>query len=192
MSTPATVRDAAVLDEILALQLTVAWAGESAGDPKRLGWWKTDLIDPEGGGDLFARLAPKTAVWASLGLARKAAVRVDAAAREKLAHGDQVWTLFHFGFAVDELLSDRLVWHRNHQHVPTEVFGARFLVGTEWSKKPFEAMLAGLARPKVTVAPSGRQLVDVGNSPLEAARNLAAALVPLPDDYPMPFTEVDH
>lgn len=169
----------------------MAWAGESAGDPKRLGWWKTDLIDPEGSGDLFARLAPKTAVWASLGPARKAAIRVDDRAREKLAHGDRVWTLFHFGFAVDELLSDRLAWHRNHQHVPSEVLGARFMVGTAWSKKSFEAMLAGLDKPKVAVTPSGRQLVGAGRAPLEAARQLAAALVPLGDDYPLPFTEVD-
>ena len=40
----------AQLDEILALQLTVAWAGEAAGEPPRLGWWKTDLVDKEGGG----------------------------------------------------------------------------------------------------------------------------------------------
>jgi hypothetical protein len=24
----------------------------------RLGWWDTDLVDPDGGGDLLARLAP--------------------------------------------------------------------------------------------------------------------------------------
>lgn len=191
MSTPATSRDTAVLDEILALELTVAWAGESAGEPKRLGWWKSDLIDPEGGGDLFSRLAPKTAVWASLGLARKAAMRVDDAARAKLAHADRVWTLFHFGFAIDELLSDRLVWHRNHQSVPTEVFGPEFLVGSDWSKPSLESMLSGLGTPKVTVTPSGRQLVDTGHSLLEVARLLAAAMLPLTADYPLPFTEVD-
>ncbi len=48
------------LDAILALQLTVAWAGEGLADPKRLDWWRTDLVDPMGGGDLFARLFPKT------------------------------------------------------------------------------------------------------------------------------------
>src|SRR6187455_1033423 len=53
------------LDEILSLQLAVAWAGEAAGEPARLGWWKSDLVDGEGGGDLFARLVPRTAKWAS-------------------------------------------------------------------------------------------------------------------------------
>ncbi len=190
MSTPAAARDPAVLDEILALQLTVAWAGESAGDPRRLGWWKSDLIDPEGGGDLFARLTPKTAVWSSLGLARRVAMRVDEAAREKLAHGDRVWTLFHFGFAVDELLSDRLVWHRTHQSVPSDVLGPRFLVGPSWSKKSFESMLAQLGKPKVQLTPSGRQLTRASDSPAEAAALLAAALLPLAADYPLPFVEV--
>ena len=74
----------AELDEILALQFTVAWAGEAAGEPPRLGWWKSDLVDPEGGGDLFARLVPRTAAWASLALVRLAAQGVDAAARDPL------------------------------------------------------------------------------------------------------------
>jgi hypothetical protein len=56
------------LHEILALQLT-AWAGEAAGEPSRLGWWKSDLVDREGGGELFRRLVPRTASWASLVLA---------------------------------------------------------------------------------------------------------------------------
>ncbi|WP_395830945.1 hypothetical protein [Archangium violaceum] len=40
------------LDTILALQLTVAWAGEGRCEPARLGWWQTDLVDEAGGGDL--------------------------------------------------------------------------------------------------------------------------------------------
>ena len=47
------------LDEILALQITVAWAGESAGDPPRLGWWASDLVDREGGGGLLSGLGPR-------------------------------------------------------------------------------------------------------------------------------------
>ena len=70
---PATVSDRltpAQLDEILALQLTVAWAGEAGGEPGRLGWWKSDLVDRKGGGDLFTRLVPRTAPWAGLILVR--------------------------------------------------------------------------------------------------------------------------
>jgi len=178
------------LDEILAIQLTVAWAGEAAGDPKRLGWWKSDLVDREGGGDLFVRLIPKTAVWASLGLVRKAAIRVDETAREKLAHGDRVWTLFHFGFAVDEQLRDRLAWHRNHQNVPSECLGARYCVGSDWSKPAFESVLSGLGKSKVQVTPSGRQIETAAKSPVDVARLLGGALLPLTAEYPLPYAEV--
>ena len=74
------------LDEILALQLTVAWAGESGGD--RLGWWNSDLVDPEGGGDLFSRLVPKTAAWASLILVREAARVIEHEARKAGSRSD--------------------------------------------------------------------------------------------------------
>lgn len=53
-------------DQILALQFTIAWAGEGRSQPKRLGWWDTDLVDEAGGGDFFARLAPRTHAWAAL------------------------------------------------------------------------------------------------------------------------------
>jgi hypothetical protein len=84
------------LDEILALQLTVAWAGESAGEPKRLGCSRDD----------------------------------------------------------------------------------------------FESMIAGLGKPKIQVTPSGRQLETTVKSPVELARQLAAALLPLTAEYPLPYAEV--
>jgi hypothetical protein len=178
------------LDAILALQLSVAWAGEAAGDPPRLAWWKSDLVDPEGGGDLFARLVPKTAPWASLALVREAARRVDQAARSKLANPDAAWTLFHFGYATDERISDRLAWHRQHQHDPKEVLGPHFLVGTPWSPRALEAMLANLGKPKVTITPAGRKVELTEPSASKAAPLLAAALLPLAAAYPMPFVEV--
>jgi len=150
------------LDRILSLQLSVAWAGEAAGDPPRLGWWKSDLVDPEGGGDLFARLVPKTAAWASLALVREAARVIDEAGRMKLARPDGVWTLYHFGFVIDEQLADRLAWHRTHQHVPADVLGPMFLAHKAWSKDGFASMLSGLGKPKVEVTPSGRKLEVTG------------------------------
>lgn len=179
----------AQIDEILALQLTVAWAGEAAGEPARLGWWKSDLVDPEGGGDLFTRLVPRTAPWASLILVRGVARRVDAALREKVAGGDAMWTLFHFGFAIDEQLADRLAYHRSHLHVPADVLGPRFLVGKPWSKPALEATLASLGAPKTAVTPAGRRVEARGVSGLEAAPLLAAALLPLGPAYPLPFIE---
>jgi hypothetical protein len=178
------------LDAILALQLNVAWAGEAAGQPPRLGWWKSDLVDPEGGGDLFARLAPKTAEWASLGLVREVARRVDQAARSKIAGGDRVWTIFHFGFQVDEQLSDRIAFHRRERHPAREVLGEGFLVGRPWSKDGFEAALGSLGKPKVEITPAGRKLELVAASAAEAAPLLAAALLPLLSEYPLPFVEI--
>jgi hypothetical protein len=176
------------LDTILALQLSVAWAGEAAGDPPRLGWWKTDLVDPEAGGDLFARLTPKTAAWASLSLVREAARRVDEAARANLARPDGVWTLFHFGFALDEQLADRLAWHRSHQQIPAAVLGPHFIVGKPGA---FDKLLASLPKPKVERTPSGRKLQAKAAPPAEAAALLAAALRPLAPSYPLPFLELE-
>jgi hypothetical protein len=177
------------LDEILALQLTVAWAAEAAGDPPRLGWWRTDLVDREGGGDLFARLVPRTAAWAGLILVRAAARRVDEGIREKLARGDQIWTPFHFGFEVDEQLDDRLVYHRSHEHVPAQVLGPRFLVERPWSTAALEELLGGLGAPTVSVTPSGRQVSARAASPADAAPLLFAALLPLAAAYPLPYVE---
>jgi hypothetical protein len=96
-----------VLDEILAMQMTLAWAGER-GEPARLGWWNTDLVDEAAAGDLFARLTPRTAPWASLASVREVARRVDAVERQKFADADGVRTAFALGFALDERLDDRL------------------------------------------------------------------------------------
>jgi hypothetical protein len=162
------------LDEILALQLNVAWAGEAAGEPARLGWWRSDLVDPEGGGDLFARLVPRTAAWASLILVREAARRVDAVARDQLGRSDRLVTLFHWGFVVDEQLADRLAWHRREGREPEQAFGDGFLVGKPWSME---------------ITPGGREVQAVKARGVELARLLAAALVPLPPKYPLPYVE---
>ena len=70
----------ATIDKILTLQIMVAWAGEGGCEPKRLDWWRTDLIDEYGGGDLLQRLLPKTHLWASLEAVRLATIQVDSAA----------------------------------------------------------------------------------------------------------------
>ncbi len=174
------------LDTILALQLTVGWAGEKAADPERLGWWNTDLTDEMAGGDLFARLLPKTAVWAGLELAREAALRADLAARSKLAQPDGVRTLFHFGFALDEALADRLAHHKRHSADPAVVFGDVWGVRSVWEQARVEQFLRGLGKPSVEETPAGRRLKKLPEEPLEAARALASALLPLGDVYPLP------
>lgn len=177
------------LDQILALQFSVAWAGESGGEPRRLGWWQSDLIDAETGGDLFARLLPRTHEWAGLSLARRCAVRVDAAARDNLSAGDRVQTLFHLGFEVDERLCDRVAEHRRRGRAPKEIFQESLGIGYEWSSEAFSKRLAALGTARVEITTGGRRLKAKKLEPLEAARQLAAALLPIAEKYPMPYLE---
>lgn len=181
------------LDIILALQLTVGWAGERAAEaaspPIRLGWWNTDLTDEMAGGDLFSRLLPRTAAWAGLELARQAALRADQAAREKLARPDQAWTLFHFGFELDEAIQDRLEHHKRHRHAPPKVFGEHWGVKAAWSRSDFERFLGGLGKVSTEISPAGRAVKKLAAEPVTAARALTAALLPLSDKYPLPYGE---
>jgi hypothetical protein len=180
----------AELDDILALQLTIAWAGEAAGEPVRLGWWRTDLVDLEGGRDLFARLAPRTSEWASLVLVLAAARRVDAAGRAKAANGEGLWTPFTLGFEVDQQIDERIAHHRTHEHNAAAALGPRFLVSQPWSCSGFEQLLTEGPRSKVTSTPTGRLLVSRPTTPLVALRMLAAALLPLEKEYPLPHLEM--
>jgi hypothetical protein len=177
------------LDQILALQFSVAWAGESGGEPRRLCWWQSDLIDAETGGDLFARLLPRTHEWAGLSLGRRCAVRVDAEGRGNLSAGDRVQTLFHLGFEIDEQLCDRVAEHRRHRRSPADVLGEGLAIGFAWSPRTFAQRLAAFGAPKVELTTGGRRLKAKKLAPLDAARQLAAALLPLADKYPLPYLE---
>ena len=183
--------DNKALDAILALQLTVGWAGETAAEPRRLGWWNTDLTDKMAGGDLFARLLPRTATWAGLELARQAALRADRAAREKLAHPDRACTLYHFGFELDEAIQDRLDHHKRHGHSPIDVFGETWGIAASWNRDEFEAFLKQLGTTPVEETPAGRKLKKLPAEPDSAARALAAALLPLGKQYPLPHGDLE-
>jgi len=181
--------DEAALDAVLAAQLIVAWAGEGRCEPKRLGWWETDVIDPAGGGDFMARLLPRTHAWASLEAAREAARRGDAKARTRMGDPDKLRTLFFLGFAVDEALGDRFSMLKRDGRSPVEVLP----IGLVQQKCSKDAVVSALERTAVsfTVVPGGRQIKgpmpgDVG----EVVRRLSAGLVPLADTYPLPFYKV--
>lgn len=173
------------LDAILALQFTVAWAGETP----RLGWWRSDIMDPAAGGDFLARLAPQTAAWASLSLVRESARRTDDLARQRIAGGDGVRTLYHHGFDIDDQLNKRIHDHRKRQAVPMIVFGEGFLVGGPWSIDAFISKIC-ICRPQFEVTPTGRRLEIDATLPSVRTSVLAAALVPLSPMYPMPYVEV--
>ena len=177
------------LDQILALQLTVAWAGEGLCRPPRLGWWRTDLVDEAGGGDLFARLLPKTHLWASLEAVRWAAIHADRRGRAQVANPDSVRTLFHFGFTVDEMIEERLRTHKHAVRPPGEALPLPMDIRHTFSPGVFEQGLRlseGSAQHQVV--PSGRQMKgEMPSDPARAAQCLAAALLPLSERYPLPF-----
>ncbi|KAB2906739.1 MAG: BREX-6 system BrxE protein [Kofleriaceae bacterium] len=183
--------DESVLDKILAIQLTVAWAGEGRCSPRRLGWWDTDLLDPAGGGDFFARLLPQTHAWAALEAVREAARRTDAKARAKMADPDRMRTLYFLGFEVDERLGDRLHTLKGVRRAPADVLPLPLPLTAEFNKDTLARALGGGDAP-FAVVPGARQLKGKRPSAPDAAvAQLAAALVPFVDQYPLPFYKLE-
>ena len=175
------------LDLILTAQLAIAWAGEKGEDP-RLGWWRTDLVSEYGGVDLFERLLPNTFQWAVLQAAREAARRHDAALRAPAHDPDALRTLFHWGFAVDERLDERLADLKAAGAPPTQALPALAPVITDdWDPDTFTAWVASHPRADSVPAPRGRRLRGAPPKSLDtAAGHLVAALVPLGAAYPLP------
>jgi len=178
----------ATLDRILGLQLVVAWAGEGRCVPRRLGWWRTDVVDPDGGGDFFERLLPRTHAWASLQAAREAAVRTDAAARSGTVDPGAILSLYHLGAHIDEPLERRLATHKRTGTAHSSVIGP----GVDMAA-PFDAdalghhLTSGMLDVPSRVTPAGRELRGAApDDPAHMAAVLAAALVPFADAYPLP------
>ena len=188
---PATI-PASVLDVILALQFSVAWAGESREHTNRLGWWQTDLVDATGGGDFMARLLPRTHAWASLEAVREAARRADEQGRKGMADPDQVRSLFFLGFEVDERLAERLAEHKRSGVAPAQALALPLQLDAAFSADLFGKALQPQGKaPAFDVVPGGRQLKGAMPEAIEdAVRLLAAALAPPPDKYPLPFYRV--
>ena len=182
--TNAASTDTQTLDAILDLQFRVAWAGEGRCEPPRLSWWRTNLVDPEGGGDFMQRLARRTHAWASLEAVREAARRADALARDSLADRDKVRTLYSWGFDLDELLADRLR-ERKWSQLPAPDQGLFDRIQLEGE---FKSLAPGAT---YHVQASGRQMRGLlPQDVVQAARWLVSALTPFSDAYPMPFFRI--
>lgn len=186
-----TAHPAAGLDDVLALQFLVAWAGEGRCSPRRLGWWNTDLIDPAGGGDFLARLLPQTHEWASLEAAREAARRTDAKVRAKMADPDKMRTIFFLGFELDEQVNDRLLALKLGRAKPHEALTFPLPLTVEFVADQLITAL-GQGDALFEVVPGGRRLKGTPpTDPHVLVRRLAAALVPLAPQYPLPFFKVE-
>jgi hypothetical protein len=182
----------ASIDAILASQLIVAWAGEGRCVPPRLGWWQTDLVDPAGGGDFFARLLPRTHEWASLEAVREVARRTDQQARQGMAGSDLVRTMFFLGFDLDERVAERLAELKRSNKRPADALPLAVPLDAAFSAKSLGEALSGSGRvPTYDLVPGGRQLKGaIPDVPELLVRNLATALLPFPERYPMPFYRV--
>lgn len=177
------------LDLILALQFAVAWAGEGLCEPRRLGWWRTDLVDEVGGGDLFARLTPRLARWSALEAVRETARRFDESKRREIAEPEKVRTLYHLGFRMDENLATRLSILKASGAGPADRLPFPADPQRAFSATEFADALSKMA-PGTKFIPvlGGRQLEAAAFAqPARLAGQLAAALVPFPRSYPMPF-----
>lgn len=181
------------LDEILTIQLVVAWAGESGEDEPRLRWWNTDMVSEFGGRDLFARLTPTTAEWAIFEVIREAARRVDAKARRRDSQPDRLISLFRMGFEIDEQLRDRLRELKHAGKPPQSALPELGRITQSWDQSAFEAWLGPKDDPiKVVEEPSGRRLTTpLPADPVHTIRQLAHALLPLCEDYPCPHFRDD-
>jgi hypothetical protein len=183
------------LDQILSLQFLIAWAGEGLCDPPRLGWWRTDLVDEDGGGFILADLLPITSKWAALEAVRAAAIAVDREIRWKLSQPDQVRTPFFWGFEMDEQLADRLREHKlaNLMQAPETILDVPLVLTKDYSEEDFKtAITIPGHQPSYKVVPYGRELkappMDWGLQ----MKQLTSALLPLEDNYPMPFYRLEN
>jgi len=180
------------LDAVLAMQVTVAWAGEGLCEPPRLGWWRTDVVDPDGGGDLMVRLMPRTHQWAAVEAAREAAQRVDARARARMASPDRVRTLFFLGFEVDEQVAERLAQLKREEATPGEALPLRLRLDKRLRDEELVAALQDDgADGRFEVVAGGREMQgEIPKNPAEIIARLGAGLVPLAQAYPMPFFRI--
>ncbi len=178
--------DFLALDLILNWQMAIAWAGEAKCQPSRLGWWNTDLIDEEGGGDLLARLLPRTKAYAGWEAVRDGAIAVDRRTRQRMAAPDAIRTLFFLGFDIDEQLSDRLAERKR--------LNEKLTLPIEWTNGFDREVLAkkicdccGDSKYRTTVG--GREVSNSGTT-VNNFLALVAALAPWDKEYSMPFYRV--
>ena len=179
------------LDHVLTAQLAVAWAGEG-GDEPRLGWWRTFMVHEDGGRALFADLTPSTAAWVVFQGAREAARRTDAALRARSHDPDHLYTLFRYGFEIDERLDERLLDHKRSGRDPLVALpDLGHLLDSPWSAATFADWIAGRGTAATVATPAGRRLTGTMPTDLEGrTRNLVAALHPVSPSYPLPHYTV--
>ena len=178
------------IDQLLSAQLIVAWAGEQGNEEeRRLQWWRTDLLSEFGGRNLLSRLLPRTGEWAVLQAVREAARRTDQSAREQVHDSDLLISLYRLGFEVDERIDERLQELKRTGKPPTEALPSlRPMLNEPWTEQAFIDWVEGHGKGEFTITASGRRLKGQLPSSLDIIRRrLVSALMPIADDYPLPY-----
>ena len=100
-------------------------------------------------------------------------------------------TLFFLGFELDEQLGDRFAAHKRGGRPPAEVLPLAVPLTADFSKEKLVSTLQG-GDVAFTTVPNGRQLKGALPPSSDAlVKRLAAALVPLVDQYPLPFFKLE-
>ncbi|MCR9202878.1 MAG: BREX-6 system BrxE protein [Planctomycetaceae bacterium] len=175
-----------VIDQLLAAQLVVAWAGENAAGT-RLNWWNTDLVSEDGGRYLFRRLLPQTWEWAVLETAREAARRHELKIHRKHHDQDALVSLFAISFEVDERIADRLKSLKRGDQSPAAALGLPEDVQQDsFDKQRFVSWAETDGRSRFKNEPAGRRLTGALPDLSALAARLVGGLLPLTDVYAMP------
>jgi hypothetical protein len=108
-----------------------------------------------------------------------------------MADPDKMRTLFFLGFEVDEQLDDRLLALKRDGRTPGDALPLPFQLKADFSSEKLVATLSG-GDAAFTVVPGGRQLRGAMPDAVDAAvGRLGAALVPLAEQYPLPFYKLE-
>lgn len=186
----------ATLDTLLALQITVAWAGEQGDSKKeRMGWWETMLLDAKAGVDVFRTIAPRTKLWLCCKAVREVARRTEETLRKKSSEPEKVYSLFHLGDGIDFLLAERFdaLIHQQadlHDLLRYARFFEASIEDQPWEPKGFAAWLSSWGTTHFKEESVGRALSgpdrQLAQDPLARAQKFLCALHPLSPNYPFP------
>jgi hypothetical protein len=176
-----------ILDHILSIQFSLAWAGEEPEEPdERLGWWRTDLLHEDAGMPFLSEFLPRTARWGALVCAREAARRAELSLRKGSKDADKLQSIFTPGFDIEEQLNERLDEHRSSGKTPEQALPGLFPMTTPLDRAALTTWLKR-GEAKFTPTPNGRRL---NGAPPEGLKDtfdaLASATHALPATWQAP------
>ena len=176
------------IDKILELQIKVARAGEV----ERLEWWNIDATDSAGGGDFFKRFVGSASELSAVEVVLKGAELFEAQKAEDAPSIGALNSLFNPVCELKIKLHERLSHYKHYPDaLPADL---KTLLGhdLEFDKSAFVEELEAYPRPSFERTPVGRKVRgQLSTDSLEAMQQLASLLLPLENDYPFPYKQVN-